>query len=320
MKPRQISPILLLTTLGACGAGGASGIVAVEDVDAIGMGTAAGAAPASGLEFAKPGQDVRDLETLPVTVRMGRMQRDGSATRFFFSNETVTLPAGFYEGFYQPSSFTLDGVTHRLTNGAVTVNNTTTRHTDREYGSPTIPAARHEIAIVTNGFPDDFHEYAVFVTGFETDPAQLPGGTVNYAGRFNIDTWPSIDGGTPENNYRPFNGTLNLTVGYDDARVSGDFAGTAQIGDNVGIYAENVFGHIADTSLDGNGFEGQMVFETCLGVTSCTGSLAIGGAVYGADGSRISGLIMSDATFVREDDGVALRLLGPGVFYADRAE
>ena len=311
-------PLIGLTLLAGCGGAVSSQRADIFVANNIGMGTASGASPASGLGFAKSGEDVRDLETIPVTVRMGRMQRDGDAVRFFFSDEVVTLSDGFYEGFYRPSTFTLDGVEYVLTSGGIIVDGTNYRQTDREYDNNFLSGARHEIAFVTNGYPDVFHEYAVFIMGFETDPAALPGGVTRYEGQFNIDTWPSENGGIPSNNYRPFNGTLGLNVDFDNLNISGDFSGTAQIGANTQIFDENVFGVIPEVTLTGNGFEGQMVFTDCLGVTSCGGEMTIGGAVYGPNGERIAGLIISDATFVRDSDGVSLRLLGPGVFYADK--
>ena len=311
--------------LSACVSGGDGAVDRISSdplETSIGMGTQSTTVGSNGLPFAIEGQDVRDLETLPVNVRVGRMHRDRDTgeVSFYVSDEVVTLSDRFYSGFMEPSVFTLDGVTYNLETGYATVDGVGMRQVKNVYGVDLASGARHQIIFAENGFPDVFHEWGIFIMGFETNPATLPGGQSQYEGQFLITAWPSTNGGTPSSLYRPFNGDLTLKVDFDAPRLSGSFIATAQIANNTAITEPNVFGVIPETPLVGNGFEGTMEFTECLNMVSCSSNMIIGGAVYGADAGRIAGLIMSDATFVREGDNANIRLLGPGEFYADRTE
>ena len=309
--------------LSACGGAGTS--TNFEDVgatvDDIRLGTADGAVGQNGLAFASETSDTRALEQREVAIKVVRFTRDRDTREptLLITTETVTLPDQFYARSFAPSVFTLDGVTYDLSeasdNGAGIYYN----HRDTEFGGGSDHVNAHQIYFAESGSVDTFWEWAHFVVGHETDPTvvALQTGTTSYSGRFNIQTFPSYNGGAHSDLYRPFNGTMNLDVDFDEGKVNGTFSAFVQPFEPLLLWEDNVSGIITQTDLEGNGFGTTMLITDCVDMASCTSeNTLIGGALYGPDADRVGGIIMLDATFTN-DEGDETRLIGPGVFTID---
>ena len=99
MMIRVSMSLIGLMALSACG-GSTSGAPVEDDVatiQAIGMGTSAGAQAANGLPFADHGDGAESVEGETIKVRMARMHRDRDtgALSYLVSDETVTVDAAF---------------------------------------------------------------------------------------------------------------------------------------------------------------------------------------------------------------------------------
>ena len=290
----------------------------------IGMGTRGTSGGSNGLGFAAAGDTSADVEGQTIQVRMARMHRDrdtGDLT-YLISDETVIVPAGYYEASDPALTFTVGGVTYAMSSTAETdENGDGLRHFLVDYGGFE-HGMRHRVSVVRTGYPDVLYERGFFIVGLETDPAGLPGGTARYDGRFNSTVTLSENGGTPGHDYRVVNGSLGFDVAFDEGTISGDFSALAvtRRNDEAPNYEENIFGTIPQVNLTGNGFESTMVIDRCPAYDACASDSIIGGAFYGDDAGRLSGLMMIDMTLVRSSDGATLRLQGPGAFYSEVTE
>ena len=319
---RVVLPFLLLA---ACGGTSLDESFAADPLPegTIAMGTTSTDAGSNGLRFAAYGDsaDYTALEGQPVQVRMARMHRDPSTgdLSFLVTTETVTLSDGWYDCSRCTSSFTLDGVTYTLEGSAETdETGMGLRHDDWAY-SGFEHGSEHRVTRVRTGYPDVIWDRGFFVMGLETSPEALTG-SATYAGDFRSTTVISVEGGTPGHDYRSVNGDLTFVVNFEEALIGGSFTArpVTQRNDDNPFDDLSATGVIPQVALTGNGFESTLVFTDCPNHDSCGSDSLIGGAVYGPDGERISGVIMIDMTFTRTSDGADLHLRGPGVFSTDK--
>ena len=311
--------------LAACGGGDSESGVPVVDTSAAGAmpaGSVEGEASYSGIPFATGAETPFDFEGYSIPVKMVHWHRDYSTRMVTMQvvEETVTLSPGFYSSSFGDATVTLNGKTYPLTGYATEFDGKYFYHSGRIYGSDTSVANRHDLYVSVNGGVDQFWDWATFVIGAETDPAWVAAqsGSAAYDGWFHVQGFPSYDGATASDQYRNLGGQIHFTVDFDANTVTGDFEAFTSVLNETGGYEDNVFGRVAETPMLGNGFDAALIFDSCTGYTACdAGDSRISGALYGAGGKQLTGVIFLDAEFTRS--GTDARLTGPGYFYADPA-
>ncbi len=320
-KPMLVMAVL---TLVGCGGGSEMTVAGPGSVSPLFIGTTGGGASANGLPFADGSQSYADVEGQTLKVKVARYLTDYETgqTSLVISDETVSFAVDD-GGRISDFTITIGGETLVYSGKLAKDSN------DRDWESflNTQASVSGTGGIFSYSFDTDIGEPGAldtegfFAVGFETDPDTIARLATNPSYRGDWYGWGVLvdENGDITASEVDGSGTIDLVANFAAGRVRGSLSGLFD--PNLSVIGDefDISGTITTTSIQGNGFVGDLNLANCHSGFTCTSSSQVAGAFFGADAEEISGIIGFDASSTNDASGASERLISGAGFTASEA-
>ena len=288
--------------------------------NALNIGTTSIAQSPSGLPFAT-GQSLGDLnERYALIGRLVRFETDWTSERSTIVVDEEVIEISFVADEDFLSAITLNGQTYELieSDGRYEAELPNGQILTVESAGNTAVVGILNVYSYSDFLDTGFDTDGFIVLGLQTNPGELPQtpGTVIYRGSvFGFGNRFDQDGAYLSDGER-FDGTAEIDVRFADGEVSGTYLElglTSVEGSPAAFFSGN------GAPIVGNGFADTMsiIQGACPEMTTCSGTVLIGGAFFGADAEELAGNVGVDYTIISTETDLGERFVGAGAFVAD---